>query len=281
MNKFIYNDDNDIWGNPQLFKNINVYPIKLKDYDYYKSLSYILFNKDTIVDKVVIKSSKLKFLVGILPNIKFSNDEKFTIDDFLDFFYFVFNLEKTKYHISIAIKRPEKDFVFQKYIIYITNKETNELFETISEKEFDEVLNIIERQNLLKPEVSQYEHLLKNPEVKRLLDEALAKKKRLGKFIDSATFMEEIFAFHVETHIELDKIKEYTFFQFRNMLNRCNIIIDYKVLKPLEYSGAIEMKTGKILHWLEHYTQPSPYDGILVDKSKGISSVNDKLGNKK
>lgn len=279
LNNFIYDKEKDIWGEPQEYKSLKLYPIKVKDHEKYKLLPYLFFDKQSISDVVVLKASKLKFLASLLPQVKFPSGNSFEADMLLDFLYFIFGIDRKTFKIAIGVKNPEDDFVNQRYVIYIFNKKDNSLVNSLNENEFDDILEIIEQQNIVSSDDSQYEEHLKNPELKKALDEAIAYKRKIGKLMDSATFMEEVFSLHLETKIPLDSIKEYTFLQFRHFLIRCNIIIEYKILKPLEFSGAVTLKQGdKILHWLEHYKQPSIYDGLLIDKEKGIADIKNKLG---
>jgi hypothetical protein len=249
-----YDTTLDIWGEPQEYRGIKFYPIKLKDLKYQK-LMYGLFGypKNYIPDKTILKLSYLKFLFYVVQPALHKTDIK---DELIEFFKFVTRSENVT--ISENIDDVETLTIDDIYI-----KVTIDGL-VIYEDQMEMVREMILKQNGISVDYIE--------EYNTDLEEKL---KFLNKNNDF-TFEEEIFTFCSMMKRTIHEIQEYTLYQFKNHMERLFLFIDFELFKPLEMSGQISLKDGKkgeiIKHYLSHIPQTTHrYDAILIQKDKYVA----------
>ncbi len=240
--KKIYISENDIWGEPQIYKNIKLYPIKISEIKY-KNLFYELFcyPKNFIPDKTIFKMSYLKYLLYVVSNWY----GKKSIEMVENLELFLKHVTKID-NIKMLIDKDER------IIINIDDIELNEF-------DFDNLREIILEQNGLSIDyVEQY-----NPE--------LEDKLKFFQNDDDPDFDDEIFLFCSILNRTLFEIKDYTLYQFKYQFRKMVSLIEYKSFKPLEISGQIYSKNkGEeiIKHYFRHDKKSGRYESILIDKQK-------------
>jgi hypothetical protein len=240
-----YLEENDIFGYPQIFRGIEIYPIKVKDI-HYQNLFYKLFcyPKQYIADLQILKMSYLAYiLIAIQQNI--NPDGSDMADNLIEFLKYV-----TKKDINITWKYDGETPTINNLIlkVIIGNQE-------FLEYDFDNLREIILQQNGLSFEyIEEY-----NPELEKYLDF----NNRGGS---NMTFQDEIFTFCVLMKTNLKEIESYTLFQFKNLFEKLLTLKEFDLYKPLLVGGQITLKRGEIKHYLYRSVKSGRYDSIKIDK---------------
>ena len=265
----IYNSDNDIWGLPQTYKNINFHPLKIKETKY-KKLFYKLFcqPKSYIADRDILRMSYLKFIfyaVKVEPN------------ELLDFLYHITKIQRPDFDeysdtdpIHYIHKEvPEGKDIFEKFSLFVVINDV-----VFTEQEFDNLREIILEQNAISVEyIESY-----NPDLEKKLE--FLQKNELDMDLK-----DEIFSFCALTGLSEVEAGEKTLFQFKSRFEREIMFKEYGLFKPLEVSGQVTAKNKKdelFKHYLRHIEKSGRYDAIFVNKDKflldsGFSNPNSQI----
>jgi hypothetical protein len=265
----IYDPDNDIWGLPQTYKNINFHPLKIKETKY-KKLFYKLFcqPKSYIADRDILRMSYLKF---ILYAVKTEPDE------LLDFLYHITQTQRpdSDKHTNtdpihyIHKEVPEGKDIFEKFSLFVVINDV-----VFTEQDFDNLREIILEQNATSIEyIESY-----NPDLERKLE--FMQRNDLDMDLK-----DEIFSFCALTGLSEIESGEKTLFQFRARFEREVMFKEYSLFKPLEVSGQVTAQNKKdelFKHYLRHVGQVGRYDSIFVNKDKfledsGLSNPNSQI----
>lgn len=241
--KKIYNYGNDIFGLPQQYKGVDLYPIKVKDLKY-QDIFYSNFcqPKKYIPDKEILKSSYLKFFIYVfIPNSKM--DTKLLYSQFIDFLSYIFKKE-----VSILYKQGDGEGLSSIDLgIRIGDIE-------LTENDFDNMREIILEQNGLSIEYIEEYH----PDLEKKLS-------FLNRSNESLTLQDEIFTFCSLMKISVNDIKDYSVLQFRNHFEKLINLKEFDLYKPLLVSGQIELKSGEVKHYLYHSKKSGRYDSIMTN----------------
>jgi hypothetical protein len=262
--KQYYNETNDIWGYPQKYKGIELYPLTLKDSKYI-DLFYqlLLYPKNYIPDRQVIKMSYLKFLLSVIQsNI---DPEKKNIDlsrNLIDFLKFITKKENIKYAYSIN-EDIEEPLMAINIKIIIDEVE-------LMEMDFDNLREIILEQNGMWIEyIEDY-----NPGLEEKL-------RFINRSSNGINFKDELFVYASLMNIPMKQLEDITLYQFKNQLERLIMIMDYELIKPLEISGQIKSKDGSeiVKHYFTHSIRNGRYSSIMISenaffKNSGIDKPN-------
>lgn len=276
-----YDKMNDVFGEPQPYTvvrdntsyTLNIHPFKLMDYNLYNEyIPLLTINKNVLGLDEAISSSYLKFMLMILPEISIDqntseNDRLNSINSNREFYLKTFyNLIRDITHTdleSIRVEFVTKNREFNRWKVYFFIEGVK-----YTENDFQKMIKIILSQNgIQQPDFEIYD-----AELQKELDEA---NQWMAEKNNGATLDEQIFAYHVATGISFAEIKKYTFYQFNKAIDRAIVLKDYEVLKPLEASGQIEIKGGKIDHWLAHRSNNNKYGGVTSDKATLTSMLGD------
>lgn len=252
--KKIYVSDNDIWGHPQKYKEIEFYPLKISEAEYLELLYNVFaYPKNYIPDKQILKMSYLKFIlypiqISINPE---GNEIEINLIKFLKFV-------TKKENIDISWSVLNEDKISLDNIIIKINIDGREFYED----DFDNIREIILEQNGVGIDyVEQY-----NPELEKKL--LLMKKNE-----QTTNFSDEVFIFCSLMRKTINEIKDYTLFQFKSQFEHLMILKDYELYKPLEASGQISFKNGgEIKHYLTGSKKSNRYDSILIRKDNYLNS---------
>lgn len=250
--KQYYNESNDIWGYPQKYKNVDIYPLKLKDLQYINTFYQLfLYPKNYIPDKQIIKMSYLKFLLSVIQsNI---DPEKNNIDlskNLIDFLKFITKKENIKYAYNIT-EGIEDPLTAINIKVIIDDIEFTEM-------DIDNLREMILEQNGMWIEyIEDY-----NPG----LEEKLKFMNRSSNGID---FKDELFVYSSLMNVPIQQLEDITLYQFKNQLERLVMIMDYELIKPLEISGQIKSKDGSeiVKHYFTHSIRNGRYSSIMMSEN--------------
>lgn len=239
-----YYKDNDIFGEPQIYKGIEFYPIKMKESKYMDILrSIFAYPKNFGADKAVFKMSFIKFM--ILATSKENNIQK-KIEEFLE--------HVTNKKVSVFIMAPKSGVKSVEDIKSIIIK-----FDDIevSEWEFEDIREIILEQNGYSIEyVNQY-----HPDMEKTLN-----KLHRQNPLDLA---DQVFILVATRGLPMSEIGNYTVYQFRNIFDRILTKENFDLYQPLLTSGAIKLKSGDIKNYLYHAERNKDrYSDIRISVAK-------------
>jgi len=268
-----YKADNNIWGDPQTYKTIKIYPLRIYQQREYDDLCKIFsFCKEQIQDAKIAKMSYLKFLICIVPQVKGFED----LDSEKELISFLKTVVKTE-NIKILSNQTEEDketIVFFLSTLGLEVSKTSNLYKyytleqlsnlkftiEINDKKFSENDFEIIREIILKQNGLDLDHI-------RQYDPSLEESLRFLCKGDAATFEEYVFSVSAVMKTPIYNIKEqYTIYQFYKTIERLNMSEDYQALKALEAAGFVKLKKGDIPHWLSHSPKKGRYDDLLVEK---------------
>jgi hypothetical protein len=231
-----------IWGEEVEYKGIKIYPVKVKDAEFfYDNIKCLLFEKNRIPDIRVIKLSYLDFLFALIS-------EQHELFD---------NLNNI---LKLVFKDQRYEFTFNSGCIGLIVNGIE-----IGNYEFDNIKKIIFDENLI-----QVSDELLDPEVEQLLREA-------DEFISQrqekpATLEERIIALHCVSSTPLKEIREYTIYQFSKILER------HAIIKNFDTYAAILAQNGSsdsITNWLSHIEERGRYDNVMMKKEEFEKVTND------
>jgi hypothetical protein len=241
-----YDEFKDILGEPQEYKGLKIFPIKIKDMKYQTLIGQIMMiPKNSIPDKDILKMSYLYFLMTVVASMKERKSEDELENNLKEL---LSHITRKEVNIEYKITKFKSEDKIN-YILKIGNV-------AISEEEFDDIREIVLKQSGFSIEyVNEY-----NPELER-------KMSLIPSPIENMTLSDQIFSFCVLTGKNPLEIADYTIYQMQGMMERIVILMDYKLYKPLEASGQITIKgNNEIKHYLSHLGKKGRYDSILVKK---------------
>lgn len=247
----IYNEGNDIFGYPQEYKGLLLYPIKIKDTKF-RTLLYQLFAQPKlyIPNREVLKSSYLKFLIYVVQS-SIKNED--ICQNLIAFMEYATQIKE----IALQYKEVPGKEGLDSVILQLKIGE-----KIITEEEFDDIREIVLQQNGLTIDyVEEY-----NPELEAHLSFTL-------KNSTDITFEDEVFTFCAMMNVTMKDIENYTVYQFRQHFEKLLVLKEYDLYKPLLVSGQITLKTGEIKPYLYHSTRGGRYDSIKMDVGKFENSL--------
>ena len=269
-----YNDDNDIWGKPQTFKNLEFYPILVVE-KYKENLVSIILSHSkkefiyptmsVLERKAIYKASYLKALLiaYLFTNpISFVNIQKIIQEMLFD----VCKLEEVygcskddinkiiRITTNIEIDSVDALSLAQIKIIISINGREEVVFD---ESDFDLIRQLILKQNAIS--IKRIEQYHKDMEEKLI---------ELSKDNPPQSFSDEIFNFASLSGLAIndDKFVKYTLYQFRHHLYFLRQQKDFEVMYPLAVSGKVKFDR-KINYYANPYVEKGRYDGLLVTQS--------------
>ncbi len=231
---------NDVFGRPTEYKEIKIYPVKIINIlDFYKNIDCLVINKNKVPDIEIIKMSYLYFLYILSHHDPEILEMLFRILDMV--------LKDQEYQLG---------FVSEQLILKV-----NDI--TINDNEFDNIKNIILKQNLLTVDNTLDSELQKKY---KEAEEFLAKKNK------SATLEERIIAYHCVSGMRYEDIEQLTIYQFNKGLERMQLIKNFEVYTyPMLKSGSGD----KVQDWLSHIETRGMYDHVLMKREEFDSMTSD------
>ena len=242
----IYDEGKDIFGLPQTYKGIDLYPILLKDLKY-QNLFYQIFArpKNYVQSVEILKASYLKYIIFILANLYETEED--AKDKIVELLSYITRLDKLLFSIvyqdtglngwdGINILIKIKDIYFDEY-------------------DFENIREIVLQQNNLSVEyVEEY-----NPELEPILEYHNRESADL-------TLADQVFTLCAIQKIDLKSLENYTLYQFNNLMEKVLTLKEYDLYKPLLVSGQISFKNGSdVKHYFYHSSKTSRYSSITMN----------------
>ena len=255
-NKFeqIYKKNNDIWGEPQTYKGIKFYPLKISEESEINAFNKLFsYPKSATNDNPVFyKMSYLKFLIYVLPYLLDKNEEGLDFsEDIKTFLAYVTGTDIE----DIALSSRNQEAKIENLIISLFIGE-----EIFTEADFDIIREIILQQNGSSVEyVEAY-----RPELEKDLQFAMRNMEKYN-------FSDQIFSFAALFGKTMEEIKDCTLFQMKNLLDSKGAIESYRMQTiPLTEVG----KEYSVKHYMKNLKIRGRYDEILqtVDEFKEDTS---------
>ena len=236
---------------PVPYKNIKIYPVKVKDYDtFYRCVSCLTLEKKSISDVNIIKMSYLEYLY----HLHVSNNE---IDYLVLFDYLL--------HLCLKID----DAIEIKYQVTDGNKPVFRIGDDIFDSaDFDEIRMIICNQNLveLADETIQ-------KEIREKMEEArMMKARESGN--KPASFEDTILCLVASTSINLNDAYELSLRKFIKLLQRVDAKLHYQIYMTGAMSGMVEYKDKSVLrHWMSDLEKTDKNSDVLFNFDQIKSKV--------
>jgi hypothetical protein len=247
----IYDSRLDVWGLPQVYKNLEVFPIKIKDINY-QYLLYKVFGqpKNYLHEKEIIKMSYLKFVLFLLQE-KMNPGGSDMMGDLIALLQYC--LKKEDISIDVIERSTEGDLQTRFEVrIFIDGL-------MFTEEDFDNLREIILEQNGIGIDyIEDYD-----PYLEEMLD-------FVNKHNKGISFADTVFAFCSILNKTVQEIENYTLYQFKYHMEKVFILEEFELYKPLEASGQIKLKSGEIKSYLSASTKTGRYASVLIEKDKFI-----------
>lgn len=247
----IYNSKNDLWGEPQIYKGVSFYPLRISD-SRGTELFYRIFQfpKNYIPDKQIIKMSYLKYLLFVIQQ-GINPDGTEMKDQLIEFFGFITRGKKVDFYYNEDVKTIGDLTVIMKI------GEVN-----FSEQDFDDIREIVLTQNCLSVEyIEAY-----NPELEKFVGAT-------GRF-KNITFGDNVFIYCAMTSKTIFDIKDLTLYQFKKSFERVSLLYNHGLYSPLEISGQIKSKTGGeiVKHFMDYIPEEKRYSDILIPTEQFVQN---------
>jgi hypothetical protein len=242
--KKIYSENADIFGFPQKYKEIEFYPLLVKDLEYIG-----LFNLIFTYPKKAASSTKRLY---IMSYFKFALIEMKIPQEMIEkFFNHITRREDVK---IIFWNKTGKIETFEDLDNTIFQLQIGETI--FSEEEFENLREIILEQNGTDIDyINQF-----NPD----LEESLKWTQREYPL----TFSDQIFTLSSLFKSLPKEIGEWTLYQLIDIFDRIITLKQYEIYEPLLASGQIKMKNGKLQSYLYHKKKKDRYDSILMSQEE-------------
>lgn len=300
-----YKEINDVFGESQVYKNIEFKPLKLKDYEMYNFVRILSLYHKKINDEFIKKMSFVKFLIiyliesDLVKIKKVSGTSKNSEYDlnvkFLKYIYMLFSDEKHEDAkvlegvldaFSERINNFDSIVKLREFIAFVCCVECSDVeFDLkftkmglllvhlkIGKSDFNDAEFENIRQIILKQSGVDFDF------VKSYNEESEKKLNVLNKDCPKqATLEEQIFTFSLILNKNPAELKEYTFYQISGLTKRNNLLSDYNTYKSLEAAGFIKFKDKTISHYLSHIEKANRYDDLYMNVDKFKKDVLDKL----
>jgi hypothetical protein len=257
----IYDEGKDVFGDPQIYKGVELYPILMKDLKY-QDLFYQIFAhpKNYIPNIEILKSSYLKFLVYFLSSVFKDNGTEVDVA-LKDMMSYITRCKLEEIELLYQLK--DNRNAIDSVDLFLKVKDV-----IFTEDDFEALREIILQQNNMSIEyVESY-----NPE----LEDAL---RFINKDNANLSLADQVFTFCVILKTSLSEARQYSLFQFSNLMEKLLTLKEYDLYKPLLVSGQVTLKSGEIKHYLYHSTnKKNRYDAIFIDKDAFMEKNKDAFG---
>ncbi len=241
MAKFVYDEMADVWGDPQIYKGVRIYPLLIEDIKTLtEGIGYLTVSRNRSALKNEFQTmGYLQFLVKcVLPQTAHYAQSK-EPDTFLAFLQFV-----CKDARSVELKHDGKNY-------YLLFDEEIKFYNSA----FDKMRQIIFRQNKIDFDENMSESFAKNLEKAR----SILEKRRKAQ----ATFQDQIISYHCTTHMSYQDIRKLTFWQFRQGYNRISMIKQYEAFAALVAERG--KKGTKVPGWDDRIDERPWWSSLLTD----------------
>lgn len=247
------------FDDPVPYKELMIYPIKIRDYFLFsRCASILMLEKNSITDpQLAMKAISMTYLEYL-----FSVNSQDTSNTILQLFVGLFAL-------ILRIDKNDTEFKVE-FGTLPDGRPSFKIGGTIYDSsDFDEIKNIIAEQNMLDlPD----ERIQKN--VRDKLEEARRFKEKLSGN-KPASFEEQMVALSLYNKVDLEKIYDMTVRKFIMSLRRANHMIMSNIYLTASMSGFVEFKDKSILKtWLVDLNEEDKFGDVKLDPEAVQSKIN-------
>jgi len=248
-------DDYITYDIPVPYKELNIYPVRVRDYGRMNLLSQSLtLDKNSIPDAKIISMTYLEYLYQTVKEDK---------TPYLFFFDLLLGM----------VLREDKSFAKTEDSVkrYRYDEKGKPFFEIKNKRydssDFEEIRKIICEQNLIDIPDEEIQK-----EVRDALDDAKSYKAKISG-TKSGSFEDYIISIAVSTGWKYEEIYEMTVRKFIKSIRRMDNLIHYKIYLASSMSGMVEFKDKSFIkHWLTDLEE-GQYDDVSLELDK----VQDKI----
>ena len=249
---------------PVPFKDILIYPVKVKDYyRFMSSIDILKIDKNKIPDVRVIQMSYLTFILGIIIE---SNEYR---DMFIEILELCFHLSqdekcynnKFSHKEILYAKIDDKEFYFiNGYDVNIEFDGRNSVLNIgkskIYAQDFDDVIDIICFLNF-----NDYDNEEMSDDFKKLLEEYRRLKNRN---IKPPTLEAQLIAIMAQNGMTKQQLMNETMYTVRGMIDSIVGCVDYQIQHNYRANAMTDKKLPDIEHWLIK-SNKGKYDDMFSD----------------
>lgn len=242
---------------PVPYKNIEIYPIIVKDYLLFNSYAQCLnMDKNSIPDPNIISMTNLEYIF-------------YCIDKDIEKPYLLW-FDRL---LSLCLKDESFNNVEQSVERFRYDDKTKKPFFVIKEdiydsQDFEKIKEIIAKQNL-------YELIDENisKEVRDSLEEAREYKRKISG-IKTASFEDYVVSLSTVTGWTFDYIYSMTIRKFLKSIRRLDNFIHYKIYLTASMSGMVKFEDKSFIkHWLSSIDDEDIYNDVSID----LEEIQDKV----
>lgn len=249
---------------PVPFKNILIYPVKVKDYyRFMSSIDILKIDKNKIPDVRVIQMSYLTFILGIIIE---SNEYR---DMFIEILELCFHLGQDEkcYNNKFSHKEILYAKIDDKEVYFINGYDVNIEFDgrnsvlnigksKIYAQDFDDVIDIICFLNF-----NDYDNEEMSDDFKKLLEEYRRLKNRN---IKPPTLEAQLIAIMAQNGMTKQQLMNETMYTVRGMIDSIVGCVDYQIQHNYRANAMTDKKLPDIEHWLIK-SNKGKYDDMFSD----------------
>lgn len=255
-----------IFDSPIPYRNINIHPIKLKDYVLFNTFAECLtVEKNIIPDVKIISMTELEYLFHVTEEDTKNKPYVFYLDRIL-----AMTLADDP-----SFSNPEESLKRYGY-----DDKKKPVFsiggEVFTSKDYEAIREIICNQNLI--DLPDYTI---SKEVRDSMEEAIRFKRRMSGQ-KTASFEDHIVSLAVATGWDYEYIYGLTIRKFLKSIKRMDNLIHYKIYLASSMSGFVEYKdTSFIKHWLSEIEDEDKYSAVKVSMEEIQGKVSMESAKKK
>jgi len=237
---------------PISYKELNIYPVKMKDYlEFHWLVNCLLVDKNSIPDARVISMTYLRFL------------------------YFMAEAEEMPYIYMIKkLLCMVLHFDFKEDIKFYVDEKDRAFFKIknveYSASDFDAIAKIIMEQNCIKPIDETIQK-----EIRDALDKAEEYRMKQNHR-KMCSLEEQMICVLISTSLKLEDIYELTIRKFEKILERVDAKMHYEIYLSASMSGFVTFEDkNAIKHWMSDLTKEDEYEDVKVDMEAMHKKVGD------
>ena len=252
---------------PVPYKNINLYPVKVRDHDmFYRCVSCLVLEKKSIPDIKILKMSYLEYLyhlhienkeLDFLLLLDYLLKLCMKLDDTMGVnYYFDKITNKPLFKIGHKVLDADGKTIPDEYGVKLDG-------EIYNATDFEEIQNIICNQNL----VDRPDETIQK-EIRDKMEEGRMMKARANGN-KPASFEDTILCLVVSTNMSLEQVYDLPLRKFIKLLQRVDAKLHYQIYMTSAMSGMVEFKDKTVLrHWMSDLEKENKNDDALLDFGK-------------
>ena len=248
---------------PVPYKNIKLYPVKVKDYDtFYRCIQSLTLEKNSIPDKKILKMSYLEYLYHL--HIENKEIDYLLLLDYLLKLCIKDDEVRINYYFDRITKKPVLKIGHR--ILDANGKEIPNEYgieidgEEFNATDFDEIRIIICNQNLVE---------LVDETIQKEVRDKMEEARRIKAGLNGnkpASFEDTILCLVASTNMSLDQVYELSLRKFIKLLQRVDAKLHYQIYMTAAMSGFVEFKDKSVLrHWMSDFEKENKNSDVLLN----------------